>query len=61
MIPDTLYFGGIDRHRCIWSLAACPSIISAFLIRAHFLIVLTTTSRFFPYNSFRRYFGIQMT
>ena len=54
--PESTYISGK-----VVQTNGATSIISAFLIRAHFLIVLTTTSRFFPYNSFRRYFGIQMT
>ena len=56
MTCATEYFGGIETQRWIWSGIAWPSMISIPLIRAHCLIVSTTTFRFAPYSSFRLYF-----
>ena len=58
IILETLYFGGIDKSKCIWSGIMCPSIISIHLY-LHNLCIMFTISRLYWLNSiFRLYLGV---
>ena len=57
----TLSFGGISRRRCTWSGIRCPSTISTPLYLQSSFMISFRSFRYWPYISFRLYFGVNTT
>ena len=54
----TLSFKGISRRRCTWSGIRCPSTISTPLYLQSSFMISFRSFRYWPYISFRLYFGV---